>query len=133
MKLPSLAAWTRRRREIAAVYRQAWADTPRRAAAAGSRRASGISSCVRVPDGRRDALAAHLAARGIDTAVYYPTPLHLQPALAPPGRAAGTAARAPRRPAREVLAVPVHAELTTEEVGRVCDGVRAFFAAGTGR
>src|SRR5258708_30468828 len=36
---------------------------------------------VRVFEGKRDALRAHLAARGVATAVYYPTPLHLQPCV----------------------------------------------------
>jgi dTDP-4-amino-4,6-dideoxygalactose transaminase len=34
---------------------------------------------VRVKNGRRDALQAHLKAKGIGSAVYYPIPLHTQP------------------------------------------------------
>ena len=55
---------------------------------------------IRTP--RREALAAHLAAQGIDTVVHYPIPMHLQPAyremgLGPgsiPGRRGGRAAGA---------------------------------------
>jgi dTDP-4-amino-4,6-dideoxygalactose transaminase len=127
VKLPSLDAWTRRRRDIARRYRQAWAGTP-----------VGLppddDGCVwsqfviRVPDGRRDALAAHLAGGDIDTAVFYPTPLHLQPALAHLGGRPGQLPHA-EAAAREVLAVPVHAQLSDDDVGRVCDAVQAFFAA----
>ena len=81
---------------------------------------------LRVPEGRRDALAAHLAAQGIDTAVYYPTPLHLQRALAHLGGRSGQLPRA-EAACGEVLAVPAHAELTAEEIGRVCDAVVGFF------
>src|SRR5581483_10152110 len=34
---------------------------------------------IRIPDGRRDAVAAALRERGVGTAVHYPTPVHLQP------------------------------------------------------
>jgi len=125
VKLPSLSAWTARRREIAAVSRQAWADTPLGLPPA----APGCvwnQFVVRVPDGRRDALAARLASRGIETAVYYPTPLHLQPALAGLGGQRGQLPHAEAACA-EVLALPAHAQLTPDEVGRVCDEVRAFF------
>jgi len=125
VKLPSLPAWTARRREIAGLYRQAWADTP-----------LGLpppdAGCVwnqfviRVPGGRRDALAARLASCGIDTAIYYPTPLHLQPALAGLGGRPGLLPRA-EAACGEVLAVPANAELTGDEVARVCDEVRSFF------
>lgn len=127
VKLPSLSAWTRRRREIADVYRQAWADTPLGLPPA-SPGCVWSQFVVRVPGGRRAALAARLAARGIETAVYYPTPLHLQPALAGLGGRRGQLPRAEAACA-EVLAVPAHAQLTPDEVARVCDEVRAFFSS----
>jgi len=63
---------------------------------------------------------------GIDTAIYYPTPLHLQPALAGLGGRPGLLPRA-EAACGEVLAVPANAELTGDEVARVCDEVRSFF------
>ena len=126
VKLPSLAMWTRRRRDIARRYRRAWAATP---VALPPDDAGCVWSqfVVRVADGRRDALAAHLAARDIDTAVFYPRPLHLQPALADLGGRPGQLPHA-EAAAREVLAMPVHAQLSDDDVGRVCDEVQAFFA-----
>ncbi|HXU06831.1 MAG TPA: DegT/DnrJ/EryC1/StrS family aminotransferase [Polyangia bacterium] len=125
VKLPSLPAWTARRREIAGFYRQAWAELPL-ALPPHDPGCVWSQFVVRVPGGRRDALVARLAARGIDTAVYYPTPLHLQPALAAFGGKRGQLPRA-EAACGEVLAVPAHAQLTADEVGRVCDEVRAFF------
>jgi dTDP-4-amino-4,6-dideoxygalactose transaminase len=59
--------------------------------------------CVRHPE--RDRLAAALAARGVGTAVYYPRPLHHQPALAG-CRAAPTPVAVAL--CAEILALPIH-------------------------
>ena len=62
---------------------------------------------LRVP--RRDAVVEQLRAAGVPTAVHYPLPLHLQPAyaeLARPG-----AFPAAESAAREVLSLPMHADL----------------------
>ena len=74
----------------------------------------------------RDALRAHLVARGIATGVHYPVPIHRQPAWL---RAYGETPPLPRaeQAAREMLSLPVHADLTDEEVERVADGVVEFF------
>ena len=42
----------------------------------------------------RERLRAHLSAAGIGTEIYYPSPLHLQPALAALGYRAGSCPRA---------------------------------------
>lgn len=128
VKLPRLAAWTARRREIAAHYAAALAELPM-ALPPPDPGSAWNQFVVRVPDGRRDALAAHLGRAGVATAIYYPTPLHLQPALAALGGRPGQLPVA-ERAATEVLALPIHAQLTAAEVGRVCDGVRAFFSDG---
>ncbi len=79
---------------------------------------------VRTP--QRDALRAHLATHEIETGVHYPVPIHRQPAwLAAYGDAPGL----PRaeQAAREMLSLPVHADLTDGEVERVADVVAGFF------
>ncbi|WP_424020043.1 DegT/DnrJ/EryC1/StrS family aminotransferase (plasmid) [Halorientalis pallida] len=57
---------------------------------------------------RRDVLREELSAAGIDTGVYYPTPIHEQPAYR------GTDASAPvaGRAAEEVLSLPIHPATT---------------------
>jgi dTDP-3-amino-3,4,6-trideoxy-alpha-D-glucose transaminase len=77
---------------------------------------------------RRDELQAFLAERGIGSSVHYPSPLHRQPALA------GLLPAPPELPhaeraAREVLCLPMFAELTEPEVDRVVAAVRAFYGA----
>ena len=65
----------------------------------------------RVAGGRREAVQAFLRARGIPTAVYYPLPLHLQPAYTYLGYRAGDFPVAEAL-CREVLSLPVHPALT---------------------
>ena len=74
----------------------------------------------------RDALRQHLRRRGIATAVYYPTPLHLQPALAQLGWRAGDFPHA-ERAAAEVLALPIYPELSLADADRVVAAVAGFF------
>jgi dTDP-4-amino-4,6-dideoxygalactose transaminase len=77
---------------------------------------------VRTP--RRDALAGHLRSSGIGTAVHYPLPAHLHPAYR--GRLRTGPLTVTERAAREVLSLPMFAELTSPEVEAVINGVLAF-------
>ena len=66
------------------------------------------------------------AAQGIGAAVHYPVPIHRQTAWL---RTYGEAPALPNadQAAREMLSIPVHADLTDEEVERVADTVSDFF------
>jgi dTDP-4-amino-4,6-dideoxygalactose transaminase len=83
---------------------------------------------VRVLDGKRDALRDHLAAREIDSEVYYPVPLHLQPCFASLGGRPGDHPRA-EAAAREALAIPVHPELDEAQLAHVIAAMQQFFGA----
>jgi dTDP-4-amino-4,6-dideoxygalactose transaminase len=75
---------------------------------------------------RRDALAEDLRRHGIGCGVYYPTPVHLQPAYASLGMKAG-ALPVTEVASREALSLPMYADLTVADAGRVVDTVRRFF------
>ena len=72
----------------------------------------------------RDALRSHLTRSGIGTQVYYPLPLHEQPALAHLGLRRGAFPEA-ERAAAEVLALPIYPELTPAQVDTVVDAIVA--------
>ena len=63
----------------------------------------------------RDELAAGLAARGVESAVHYPRPLHRQPMFST--EASGL--EVSERLARHILSLPVHPGVSPAEAGRV--------------
>ena len=126
-KLPHLAAWNEQRRAIAARYGEILAEAARSGrialpVEAPGRRHVYHQYVVRVGD--RDGVKARLAERGIASAVFYPLPLHLQPCFAGLGYREGDFPES-EKAAKEVLALPMFAELTDEEVERVAEGVLA--------
>lgn len=74
----------------------------------------------------RDRLQAYLRERGIMTGVYYPIPLHLQPAYQYLGYKEHDFSVA-ETAAREVLSLPVYPELHEDEISRVVEGIREFY------
>src|SRR5690606_9573373 len=83
VKLPHVDRWRRARAERVRRYREGLGEVSELALLeekVGAESAQALFT-VRVLDGRRDTLAAALSKRGIETSVYYPRPLHLQPAL----------------------------------------------------
>ena len=81
---------------------------------------------LRIADGRRDALKAWLAERGIPSMVYYPLPLHHQAAFRNISRQGGPLTVAERL-AGSVLSLPMHTELTHSEQDCIIDAITQFF------
>ena len=74
--------------------------------------------CVTLPSrALRDSLRDCLSAAEIATAIYYPRPLHLQPAYQ--AHHDGVALPVAETVGEQVLALPIHADLSDEAVGRV--------------
>ena len=84
---------------------------------------------ILLPDSAaRDGLQAGLKERGVPTAIYYPRPLHLQPAYRK--HHDGSALPVSEDLASRILALPIHADLTDAALAHVCESVLA--AAGRG-
>ena len=79
---------------------------------------------VRIPDGRRDAVAAALRERGVGTGVHYPTPVHQQPLYQELGYRDSLPEA--ERAAREVLCLPVHPALSEADLETIVREVRAL-------
>jgi len=126
IKLRRLDEWNARRQAIAARYNQLFAGvdiiTPE--IPSGGRH---VFYCyaIRVPGGRRDALRAHLAERGIGTQIHYPVPIHIQEAAQFLGYRKGDLP-VTEKVSGEVLSLPMYAELTDAQIDRVTAGVTEF-------
>lgn len=75
----------------------------------------------------RNELKKYLADAGIDSMVYYPTPIHLQKAYQSLEFPKGTFPIAEQL-CEEVLSIPIHATLTDAEVDFVIEKIKEFFA-----
>lgn len=136
VKLRFLPGWQKRRRELASLYEKLFEE-------------SGLTSrgyvicpqaiyrnpevenyhiyhqfVVRVK--KRDELKRFLEGKGIQTAIFYPKPLHLQKCFAYLGYKRKDFPAA-EKAAREVLALPIYPELTAEQVAYVIDTIVTFF------
>ncbi len=75
----------------------------------------------------RDGLAAHLKANDVPTAVYYPIPLHLQPAYEHYPRGAG-GLPVTERLKDVVISLPMHSDLDADTQDRIIAAVASFRA-----
>ncbi len=123
-RLPLLPAWTTRRREIGARYRQALAGAP--IIVPPERDPGHVYHLFPVRSARRDAAQADLRADGIETLIHYPVPIPEQPALAAiPSLPCPNA----NRVCSELFSLPLHPALTDDEVDRVAAAVQRLSAA----
>lgn len=76
---------------------------------------------------RRDALKEFLASKGIDTAIHYPVPIHLQPAARELGYAKGSFPVTEKQSER-ILSLPVHQNLDEAALAYVVKNIQAFYA-----
>jgi len=117
VKLPHVKAWNEGRRRVAATYDELLRGIPGLLTPGQAPYAKHVyhQYTVRVLNGRRDEVQQKLAAEGIDTMVYYPTPVHRLPVYRELGYALGESERA----AAEVLSLPVWAEIPRDVQERV--------------
>ncbi len=134
VKLPYLDGWSAARRAVADFYR---AEFDRRS----------LTNCLQLPPEpyraagltnhhiyhqyvvrteQRDALQAHLSAREIGQAIYYPLGLHEQDCFRYLGYSAGDLPET-ERAARETLALPIYPELSRKAQTAVIDAIAEFF------
>ncbi len=123
VKLPHLAGWNARRREIVAAYAETLGEGTRRMVHGPDARSTAYVGHLAVMlTESRDADRAAFTEAGIRTDVHYPVPDHHQPVLA--DAAAGVHLPVTERAAGQVLTLPCFAEMTETEIGRVCDVLR---------
>ena len=125
-KLPYLESWSAARRANAARYGQALASLSAVCTPVTDPANQHIFHQYVIECDRRDELQAHLKAKEIGCAVYYPLALHLQPCFRYLGYREGAFPVA-EAATRRVLALPVYPELTEAQQQYVADTIRGFY------
>ena len=126
VKLKRLAKWTAERKKRGELYRELLTGLPLELPPADGPRGTHTFHLFVIRTPERDRLQKHLAEAGVSTAVYYPIPLHLQPAYKDLNLRAGQFPHAEKACA-EVLALPLYPELPLEKARAVGKAVRDFF------
>ncbi len=125
VKLKYLDEENVRRREIARIYDDRLAPTSLRL----PERPVGVESVYHQYVARcdeRDGLREHLREQGVGTLVHYPVPVHLQPAYRNRVPVHRGALPATEQAARQVLSLPMHAQLSDAQVERVCEAINRW-------
>jgi dTDP-4-amino-4,6-dideoxygalactose transaminase len=115
-KLDVFAGEIRRRNEIAEAYNDLLAGVVGTPNVPAHSTSAWAQYTIRAPD--RNAIAESLQQHGVPTAIYYPSPLHLQPAFASLGHGPGDFPVA-ESAASEVLSLPMHPYLSDSQVTRI--------------
>ncbi|MBN2468466.1 MAG: DegT/DnrJ/EryC1/StrS family aminotransferase [Deltaproteobacteria bacterium] len=129
VKLKYLDSWTEARRKNADYYRRIF-------------REAGLADVIKLPTVReenhhiynqfvirveeRDALRDFLTSQEIGTEIYYPVPLHLQECYSTLGYKEGNFPES-EKAARETLALPIYAELSTAQQDYIADKITEFY------
>ena len=128
-KLPHLDHWNAARAHAAHRYHERLADLegivlPE---TLPDRRHAWHLYVVRIQRTARERVLAYLHEHGVGAAVHYPTPLHLHGATAHLGYAVGSFPEA-ESVAREVVSLPLYAEITEAQQDRVAETFRRALA-----
>lgn len=114
VKLPHLNAWSEARRRNAEAYNRIFAGSRIKTPWVHPDMVSIYNQYViRAP--QRDELVQHLKDANIGVEIYYPVPLHLQECFSDLGYREGDLPES-ENAAKEVLALPIYAELTSEQI-----------------
>jgi dTDP-4-amino-4,6-dideoxygalactose transaminase len=125
VKLKHLAKWNRRRNENAQYYYSQLQDLPVELPALEPGNTHIYHQFV-IKTPARDRLLSFLSEKGIGTAIYYPVPLPFQPCFSKEGYQRGEFPDAEEF-AETSLALPVHPELTEQQLDFVSSQINSFF------
>ncbi|MBW4628035.1 MAG: DegT/DnrJ/EryC1/StrS family aminotransferase [Brasilonema octagenarum HA4186-MV1] len=120
IKLRYLDFWNNQRRQVAVRYHQYLNQIPGLIVPQELAGGMGVWNqyTIRVQDNKRDSIQSLLQQRGVNTMIYYPRPLHLQPVYENLGYKDGQLPVA-QQASQEVLSLPMFPELSEEQQNHV--------------
>ena len=125
VKLPHLAGWTKRRRQLAKAYIDALDGIAGLQLPRDTTNTEHVYHLFAICHPARDALAQYLKTQGIQTVINYPKALPFLPCYAHQGANPGDYPAAFRLQ-NELLCLPIFAEMTDAQVQQVTEAVTQF-------
>ena len=119
IKLRRLDELNAARRKVAARYRERLAGT-KLALPVEDTRGTHVYHQFTIKSAKRDAIREALGRQGIASSIFYPMPLHRQPAYA-----SKVSLPVSEKVAKTVLSLPIHPYLESGAVDRVCEALKA--------
>lgn len=126
IKLKKIDEYNRKRSETAGMYDRALKDIPGIEVPTRSENSSHVfhQYTIRVSSGR-DELKQYLGEKGVPSMIYYPEPLHLCNAYKTYDYQPGDFPES-ERASREVLSLPMHPNLTTEQIEYIIESIQTY-------
>jgi UDP-2-acetamido-2-deoxy-ribo-hexuluronate aminotransferase len=126
VKLGHMGDFTQRRVVAASYYDTGLADIDEIILPYRDKSSSHVFHQYTLKAVNRDGLRDFLKSKGIPSMVYYPMPLHFQKAYQKFGRGPGSYPVAERL-SKEVISLPIHTEMSTEQLDFICTQIRHFY------
>ncbi len=126
VKLKYLERWTNQRRENAACYYENLSDIGDVIMPGQHPLAKHVFHQFVIRTKRRDQLQSYLLDKGIESAVHYPIPCHLQPALLHLGYKKGDFPVSEEL-SNEILSLPIAEHIKQQDVECICNHIKSFF------
>ena len=124
VKLRHLEAWTEARRTVAASYNELLADSGVQTPEA-MHYSLHVYHIYAIRTRQRSEWQQALQAKGIQTGIHYPIPVHLLPAYADLGYSKGDFPHS-EQAADEVLSLPMHADLSRAQCEEVSEAIKVL-------
>lgn len=128
VKLPHLPQWTQARQHWAKVYTERLSGITGLQLPAVAEGREPVWHLYVIRHERRDALAAHLKSKGIQTVINYPVALPFLPCYAPMGHQPSDFPNAHHDQSR-ILSLPIFPEMTEAHIDAVVEAIRSFDGA----
>jgi len=126
VKLQYLEPWTAARRRGAAIYRHLLEGVEQVQVPDERSYEKSVYHTFVIQADRRDELKRFLLEQGIETAVHYPVPIHLQRVARELGWGPGSFPVTERLAGR-ILSLPIYPELTMDQFQLVAENIRQFY------
>ncbi len=126
VKMKYLDSWTQKRRDNAALYQQELASVFGVQIPADRPFEKSVYHTFVLQAEQRDELKQYLADNGIETAVHYPVPIHLQTVAQDIGYGPGSFLVAEQQ-AKRILSLPVYPELKMDDIYYITQKIREFY------